>query len=82
MRPCLFCGTDHSNDFKHSWLARSIEEGFLGCVARLVRTSERGRKSRATSLGMTTVAIESSERQEDMTLSAMLTILGAALIVD
>ena len=32
---------------------RSIEEGFLGCVVRLVRTSERGRKGRATPLGMT-----------------------------
>jgi hypothetical protein len=35
--------------------ARSIEERFLGYVARLVRRSERGRKDRATSLGMTGV---------------------------
>jgi len=34
-------------------LARQIEEGFLDCVARLVRRSERERKSRATVLGMT-----------------------------
>jgi hypothetical protein len=32
---------------------RSIEEGFLDCVARLVRMSERERKSRTTPLGMT-----------------------------
>lgn len=31
----------------------SIEERFLGYVARLVRGSERGRRNRATSLGMT-----------------------------
>jgi hypothetical protein len=38
---------------KTTRLAREIEEGFLDCVARLVRRSERGRKGRATSLGMT-----------------------------
>jgi hypothetical protein len=31
---------------------RSIEEGFLDCVARLVRRNERGRKNRATPVGM------------------------------
>ena len=32
---------------------RAVEERFLRCVARLVRRSERGRKSRATPVGMT-----------------------------
>jgi hypothetical protein len=50
---CLLAGTDHSNDFEHAWLALEIEEGFLDCVARLVRRNERGRKGSATPLGMT-----------------------------
>jgi len=48
------CGVDWSTP-KPKWLARSIEERFLDCVARLVRRSERGRKNRATSLGMTSL---------------------------
>jgi hypothetical protein len=35
---------------------RSIEEGFLDCVARLVRRNERERKDRATPLEMSGLA--------------------------
>ena len=43
----------HDLSARYCLAPRSIEERFLDCVARLVRKSERGRKGRATPLGMT-----------------------------
>jgi len=42
-----------ANEEEKTASLRSIEERFLDCVARLVCRSERGKKDRATSLGMT-----------------------------
>jgi hypothetical protein len=50
----------HDLGIRYGLAPRSSEERFLDCVAQLVRKSERGRKGRATPLGMTGGAVDAS----------------------